>query len=68
MHATLTGAIWKQQPHGRQRAMPKTALLPFRGGPAHHWLANAEADHGRAILRRRAAAHRLGAGAAAARE
>ena len=32
------------------------------------WLANAEADHGRATRRRRAEAHRLGAGAAAAKE
>jgi hypothetical protein len=56
----------KQQPLGRQHVTP---TLPFPGrDPAHRWLANAEADHGRAILRRRAGAHQLGAGAAAARE
>jgi hypothetical protein len=32
------------------------------------WLADAEADHGGAMLRRRAAAHEPGAGAAAAKE
>jgi hypothetical protein len=42
--------------------------LAVPGGPALRWLADAEADHGRAILRRRAAAHQLGAGAAAAEE
>jgi hypothetical protein len=35
--------------------------------PARRWLANAEADHGGAILRRRAVAHQFGAGAAAAK-
>src|SRR3954454_660836 len=42
-------------------------LLSRRRGRTR-WLANAEADHGRAILRRRASAHEPGAGAAAAEE
>jgi hypothetical protein len=46
--------------------MPKTASCRSGEGRAHRWLANAEADDGGAILRRRAAAHRLGAGAAVA--
>jgi hypothetical protein len=69
--ARLSGRLrdslaWKQHPLGRQHG---THTLPFPGrDPAHRWLANAEADHGRAILRRRAGADQLGAGAAAARE
>ena len=39
-----------------------------RCAPAHRWLANAEADRGGAIRPRRAPAHQLGAGAAAAGE
>jgi hypothetical protein len=42
---------WKQQPLRRQHVTP---TLPFPGRePAHRWLANAEADDGGAILRRR---------------
>ena len=47
---------------------PKTAPCPSEEGTAQRWLANAEANHSRAILRRRAAAHRPGAGAEAAKE
>ena len=47
------------QRHGRLSA-PKEAV-------AHRWLANAESDHGGAILRRRADAHEPGAGAVAAK-
>src|SRR4051794_21836958 len=46
------------QPHAR--------LWVLEEALAHRWLANAEAGYGGAILRRRAEAHRLGAGAAAA--
>src|SRR4051794_30665079 len=47
--------------------MPKAAVAVTRGPPTHRWLANAEADRGGAILRRRALADRIGAGAAAAK-
>ena len=60
-------SAWKQQrcllPRRERTVTPQRS----EEAPAHRWLANAEADHGRAILRRRAAAHRLGAGAAAAK-
>ena len=49
------------------RSAPRSPDRRSRQAPAHRWLANAEADHGRAILRRRAVAHHLGAGAAVAK-
>ena len=60
----------------RVEAAPRTSpvngecpgrALPSEETPAHRWLANAEPDHGGAILLRRAVAHQLGAGAAAAK-
>jgi hypothetical protein len=51
-----------------RRETPTITCRRSKEAPAHRWLANAEADHGGAILARRALAPRLGAGAAAAEE
>src|SRR3954464_3069533 len=70
------GACWRAPavPSSTARAFGfarKEAVSASAGDPlaedtaAHRWLANAEADHGGAIRRRRALADRSGAGAAA---
>ena len=60
---------WKQQPRpvGRHYVTFETASGPSEEPAAHRWLAKAEADDGRAILRRSAVAHQLDAGAAVAK-
>ena len=60
---------WERQPALRTgRVTREVTRCPPGEPPAHRWLANAEADHGGAILRRRAVTHGLGAGAAVAKE
>ena len=61
--------VWSQQRAPRpSTGTPEAVACRADGSLAHRWLAKAEANHGGAILRRRAQAHRLGAGAAAANE
>ena len=60
---------WLSREHTHRELSLDIRLWDDGEGPlAHCWLAKAEADHGGAILRRRAPAHAPAAGAAVAKE